>query len=162
MSLSIPQQKIDQVLTSVRKALSCKSLSRKHLQSLLGWLLRIAKCIRPARLFVLCLLDSLRAMTSNYTHITHDMRLDLEWFDKFASVWNGTSMIPNKSYDRVITVDASGSGIGGYDEGRAYSGRITPLCDPVANIVELEAVNVVAAIHTFLTSHDGKTCISSL
>lgn len=78
------------------------------------------------------------------------MRKDLEWFSEFASEWNGTSLIPPPTPNRVLQVDASGSGIGAHDHRHTYGGRITPVHDPVVNITELEAVNVVVAINIFL------------
>lgn len=154
MSLAIPHEKISDAQESVSKAIRCRTISKKHLQSILGKLLHIAKCIRPARLFVSRLLEALRGMTRNFIRVTPEMRLDLQWFRELAQEWNGIAMIPSDVPDRVIVVDASGSGIGGYDDTRAYGGAITPVNDPVANISELEAANVVIAVHTFLSKQD--------
>lgn len=93
-------------------------------------------------------------MTRNYIKNTADMHLDILRFHKFAPSWNGVSVIPNTAYNKVITVDASSSGIAGFDEKLAYGSRITPLSDPVANISELEAVNVAMAVQLFLTRED--------
>lgn len=154
MSLSLPEDKVDQILVCVNKALACRSLSKRHLQSLLGKLIHMGKCVKPARLFIARLLEALRGMTRNFIKINTDMRNDLKWFQEFASGWNGISLIPSSTPDKHIIVDASGSGIGGYDEHCAYGGRITPVGDPVANISELEAVNVVVALQTFLSPAD--------
>lgn len=35
-----------------------------------------------------------------------------------------------------------------------YGGRITPISDPVTNISELEAINVIVPLHTLLTPYD--------
>lgn len=156
MTLSIPQEKINEVMVSVNKALACKTISRRHLQSLLGKLLHISKCIRPARVFVSRLLDALRQMTRKFTKITHEMRCDLYWFKEFGEQWNGVSTIPPPAPNMIITVDASGSGIGAYDGKSAYAGCITPINDPADKIAELEAVNLVVAIQTFVNSaHKG-------
>lgn len=89
-------------------------------------------------------------MTRNYRKVDSEMRKDLYWFDEFATAWNGVSLIPKVEPDHVIQVDASGSGIGAHNGHLAYGGRITPISDPVANITELEAANVVVAINTFV------------
>lgn len=154
MTLSIPNEKLQEILTCVTKAIKCRTISQKHLRSILGKLLHIAKCIRPARLFVARLLEALRSMTRTYIKVDKEMRKDFSWFIVFASAWNGTSLIPNKTPDRVIQVDASCSGIGAHDGRFAYGGRITPLSDPVANINELEGVNVVVAVSTFMSLAD--------
>ena len=54
-------------------------------------------------------------------------------------------------------MDACLSGIGGSDTHRAYAGQVAPLHDDAANITELEAINVVVALHTFLSSDDTAT-----
>lgn len=96
------------------------------------------------------LLEGLRSMKRNYVKVDIEMRKDLYWFEEFSHSWNGVSLMPGKAYDRVIQVDACGSGIGAHDGRRAYGGRITPVADPVANITEFEAANVVIAINTFV------------
>lgn len=154
MSLSLPHEKVIEILKCVNKTLACKTISKRHLQSLLGKLLHMGKCAKPARLFIGRLLEALRGMSRSFIKVNSEMRHDLVWFKEFASGWNGISLIPNSAPDRIITVDASGSGIGGYDDHFACGGRITPLHDPGASITELEAVNVVVAFQTFLTPAD--------
>lgn len=154
MTLSLPPDKIIEVKECVYKALNCKSLSKRHLQSLLGKLVHVGKCVRPARLFISRLLQSLREMKRNFLKISHDVRLDLIWFREFLDAWNGVSLIPAPLPARTLYVDASGSGIGGSDGRQAYGGQITPVGDPVSNISELEAANVVVAAHTFFTHRD--------
>lgn len=150
MSLSVPETKLQEVRTWVGKALKCRSISRKHLQSMLGKLLHIAKCIRPARLFVARLLEGLRSMSHSYMKVNCDMKKDLQWFSEFSSQWNGVSLMPSPTPNTVIQVDASGSGIGAHNGKSAYGARICPIDDPVSSITELEAVNVVVAINTFV------------
>lgn len=154
MTLSLPLDKIAEVKQCIYRALRCKTLSKRHLQSLLGKLIHVGKCVRPARLFISRLLQSLRDMKRNFVKITSDMRLDLTWFREFMEAWNGVSLIPASHPSRTLYVDASGSGIGGSDGTRAYGGQITPQTDPVLNISELEAANVVVAAHTFFSESD--------
>lgn len=155
MTISLPQDKLIEVQACVAKTLTCKTISRKHLQSLLGKLIHIGKCVRPARLFVSRLLEGLRNMKRKFTKVTDDMRSDLYWFQEFVDSWNGVSLIPKSSPgDKVIYTDASGSGIGALDGLKAYGGQISPVDDPAANITELEATNIVVAVHTFLTERD--------
>lgn len=154
MILSLPTDKVIEVKECVYKSLKCKSLSKCHMQSLLGKLVHVGKCVHPARLFISRLLQSLRGMTRNFIKISHDMRLDLVWFREFMETWNGVSLIPAPTPTRTLYVDASGSGIGGTDGASAYGGQITPVSDPVCNIAELEAANVVVAAHTFFSQRD--------
>lgn len=154
MTLSIPDAKLREINSAVDRALRCRSLSRKHLQSILGRLLHIAKCVKPARLFVSRLLDSLKNMKRNFVRVSGEMRRDLEWFKTFGAEWNGVSIIRARVPSRVIEVDASSSSIGGCDGRQAYAGMVTPIDDPVASIAELEAINIIIGLHTFVGKAD--------
>lgn len=154
MSISIPESKLDEVKSSVRGALRCRSMSKSHLQSVLGRLLHVAKCVRPARLFVSRLLEALRSMTRPYIRVSSEMKRDLSWFREFCHAWNGVGLIPPPAPSRHIIVDASGSGIGGTDGALIYGGQVCPVNDPVASIAELEGANIVVALHTMLSERD--------
>lgn len=154
LTISVPQGKLQDIRKTVKKAQACKSLAKRHLQSLIGKLLSVAKCVAPARLFVARLLDGLRAMKRNYVRINKSMRADLAWFEEYLAQWNGVSLIPPRDPDKVIVVDASGSGVGGSDGVLAYARQLTDVSDPVSNITELEWANVVIALHSLLSRND--------
>ena len=156
LALSIPDRKITQVMGKVNNALHRRTMSKKSLQSLLGSLLHVAKCVAPARLFVGRLLENMRKMRGKYTNINSDTKKDLRWFQEFCAGWNGVSLIPTTLHDMEILVDASGSGIGGYNGSTGYARQVCPKHDPVKNIAHLEGANIVVALHTFLDqSHAG-------
>ena len=154
MSLAIPEEKLSEVLTQVSKYTSAHSISKKSLQSILGKLLHVAKCVRPARLFIARLLEALRACRGAFINVNADMRADFRWFQEFCSQWNGVAYIAGPAPVRHIYVDACLSGIGGSDGHRAYAGQVAPIEDGAKNITELEAINVIVALHTFLTKQD--------
>ena len=60
------------------------------------------------------------------------------------------SCTPTTTY----SVDTCGTGIGAEDGSRAYAAQVAPIHDPVDNIAELEAINVLMALHTFLSEAD--------
>lgn len=155
MSISVPHDKLEEIRSCVSAALKLRSMSKKHLQSIIGKVIHVAKCIRPARLFVSRLLEALRGMRSKkYLKVSQDMRRDLLWFKEFSAQWNGVGLINTSRPDLDVYVDASGSGIGATDGRTAYGGQITPVHDPAENISELEAVNLVVALQTFLSERD--------
>ena len=155
MSLSIPQEKLQSALEAARVGRDRKAMHRRQLESLVGRLMHIAKCVEPARIFLSRLLQALRDMKDKaFCKVTTDMRADIDWFLEFASEWNGTALIPAAAPTKRIQVDASLTGIGGTDGRHAYGGRVAPDSDPAANITELEAANVIIALHTFLSEAD--------
>ena len=156
MTLSIPRDKLKATITIVNKTIKKKYISKKQLQSLLGKLLHLSKCVQPARIFVGRLLDTLRAMNKRTTRVSEDMRADLAWFQQFAEGWNGVAVIPPNQPHRTIEVDACMGGIGGADTTRAYSMRLQPQKDGPnkQSINHLEALNVIIALHTFILDQD--------
>lgn len=155
MTISVPHEKLEEIRSCVVKARRLKSMSKKHLQSVIGKVIHVAKCIRPARLFVSRLLEALRGMKKKYLRVSAEMRADLLWFEEFSSQWNGVGLISSSPPDIDVYVDASGSGIGGTDGRAAYGGQISPVGDPANNISELEAVNLAVALQTFLSHADA-------
>lgn len=154
MSISVPIDKLEEIKGCVSNALKARSMSKKHLQSIIGKVIHVAKCIRPARLFVSRLLEALRGMRKKYLKVTQEMKDDLLWFKEFSSEWNGVGLINMSSPDLDVYVDASGSGIGASDGRSAYGGQISPGEDPARNISELEAVNLAVALQTFICESD--------
>ena len=156
MTLTMPADKLQDTQKLVAATLRKESITKKQLQSLLGKLLHMSKCVQPARIFVGRLLDVLRAMPDSRTAVTGDMRADLAWFRQFACDWNGTSIIPPIEPHRTMEVDACMGGIGGADDTRAYSHRLVINNDRAHqySINHLEALNIVVALHTFVTEQD--------
>ena len=157
--LGIPPGKVANVVAQVDVYNHKQWINKKQLQSLLGHLLFVAKCVRPARTFVSRILEALRGATGNSIRNDTGFRSDLAWFREFCSQWNGVGIIPQATPSRTILVDACLSGVGATDGGRSYGQQLAPAEEGAANITELEAINVVFALHTFLTPLDRGTHI---
>lgn len=150
MTISIPHDKVQDTLTIVKKFHKRRSMTKRDLQSVLGRLIHVAKCVPPARLFVSRLLDALREARRKYIKISPEMRADFAWFISFCKGWNGVSLIPEPAPNKTITLDASLTGIGATDGYRAYGSQVGEDHQLARNISEIEAVNVAVALHTFI------------
>ena len=64
MTMSVPPEKLTEVKAEIRNWLRRTSITKKELQSLLGKLFWVAKCVKYARVFMGRLLSQLRDMTS--------------------------------------------------------------------------------------------------
>ena len=134
-------------------------MSRKQLQSVIGKLLHITKCVRPGRLFVSHLLDKLRGSPRYYINTKAEVRADLEWFQAFARCWNGVSFMIDMVPTREIVADACLTGIGAASETMAYLYEVAEKSDLINNISEIEAVNVAVAMQTFIGEQDRGSCV---
>ena len=60
--MSVSPEKLESIATMCHEWQNKKIFSKRQLQSLLGSLLFISKCVRPARVFLNCMLEFLRLM----------------------------------------------------------------------------------------------------
>lgn len=152
MTLSIPVKKINETLEVIKKYKARRSMSKRELQSVIGKLVHVAKCVPPARLFISRLLEALRDAKKKYIKVSGDMKQDLDWFLNFCREWNGVHLITSSKPTTTITVDASMTGIGACDGKRAYGKQIAADHQIARNISELESINIAVALHTFVDS----------
>lgn len=75
-----------------------KTATKTELHSLIGKLPFVCKCVRPRRLFLSRLLDTLRSLRhpQHCVRLTGDLRKDIRWWLRFLSVYNGVSFIPTQ------------------------------------------------------------------
>lgn len=98
------------------QVLDKRTIVRKDLRSLLGFLSFACKVVVPGRAFLRRLFTALAQKNQFYT-IEIDMRADLQWWHEFLPKWNGIRRLELHSLRPTIQLwtDASGSwGMGGY------------------------------------------------
>ena len=113
-SISIPQAKLRQICDTVKEWENKKYCTKRQLQSLLGHLLYIHKCVKPARYFLNRMLQLLREHHGRVRiHLNHEFHRDLRWFQRFLPLYNGVSMYDHKQLDHQVHLDACLKGLGG-------------------------------------------------
>ena len=119
--------------------------SKNQLQSLLGSLLYITKCVKPDRIFLNRILQLLRENIDNTKIIlTTEFLKDLAWFNTFLSHYNGVTYYDQKFSRIPIHLDACLTGLGGHFGSMVYSLPI-PLGFMKYIIIHLEILNIVVA-----------------
>ena len=112
-TISIPPEKLRDVTDNVRQWLSRDAATKRELQSILGLLLYVHKCVKPARIFLNRMLDLLRfAHGRQKVTLTPDFKRDLRWFAKFLPVYNGVSLYDHRPIDVSLELDACLTGLG--------------------------------------------------
>lgn len=97
--------KLAEVQLCISKAINCRSMSNKHLQSLLGKLVHVGKCVCLVHIFISQLLDALHGMYRKF--INSEMRLENLWFQELLPDRNHVSRILTPAPSKVILLDAS-------------------------------------------------------
>ena len=89
-TVAVPQEKLENIYEMCTQWVGRQKCSKKQLQSLLGSLLYISKCVRSSRLFLNRMLDTLRSHFGR-DDILLDVNFhrDLNWFLKFLPYFNG-------------------------------------------------------------------------
>ena len=121
---------------------------QNQLQSLLGKLLYVHRCVPPVRVFVNRLLNVLRS-SGGCNRVCNEIKKDLNWFVNFLQQFNGVVMFDKSDPKLQVFVDASLSGMGAYWRGNAYAISRHVYATAGLSITQLEILNVLIALRTF-------------
>ena len=148
-TLAIPPEKLQDITQAVRHWLGKDVASKRQLQSILGLLLYVHKCVKPARIFLNRMLDLLRSCHGcQKIKLTSNFKRDLRWFAKFLPTYNGISLYDHKQVDVTLELDACLTGFGGRSGNFVYH---LPIQRGFRNwtIVHLEMINILLATRLF-------------
>ena len=111
-TLSVTETRVKDLLSELSSWSSREFYTLKQLQSLLGKLSFVTACVKPGRIFMSRLLNSLRAFPSTRARlpVSADMKADIAWWLAFLPIFNGTSLIKPQQWefdDLQFTTDAS-------------------------------------------------------
>ena len=110
----IPPEKLENIKSMVKEWKGKQHCTMRQLQSLLGTLLYVHKCVKPARYFLNRMLGTLRNVSNPArVNLNDDFQRDLAWFDKFLPQYNGVSMYAHRKTDSILELDACLTGLGG-------------------------------------------------
>ena len=155
-TVSIPEEKMVKIIQLVASWEGKTHCTKREIQSLMGHLLYVHKCVKPARYFVNRMLELLR---SNYDQgkikVTHDFRKDLRWFTKFLSTYNGVSIYDHVLASETLELDACLTGLGARWNDFVYQLPV-PRNYQNMTIVHMEMVNIVVALKFFGPMWAGK------
>ena len=153
-TISLPADKLEKIADLVHSWLQRKTALRKDLDSLCGKLLHAAGVVPPGRLHLARMLETKRRADKNPGPVVldKDFHLDLEWWDRCLTGWNGTSYIQFNNHGD-IAVDASSRGwlgsspgIGGYNySNNTYFATGVPATMQRWDICDLELLAILIA-----------------
>ena len=150
MSMSVTPERLQELHQRCSPSFSSTRISRHDLQSLLGVMSFVTACVRPARVFMSTLLNTLHlSHASRFCFLSEDNRSDLRWWGHFFPLHNGVSLIKSAPWlddPWHLSTDACNTGAGRYFNGHYFH---TPLPDSILqrfgddiNILELLTIMV--------------------
>ena len=91
--MSIPPQKLNEIMQICKDWTNINKVYKSDLQSLLGYLLYITKCVKPARFFLNRMLQLLRDnVHEDIIVLNQEFFKDLAWFNTFLKSYNGVTI----------------------------------------------------------------------
>ena len=155
-TLSIPEEKLQEIKNMCKTWTHKKVITKQQYQSLLGSLLYITKCIKPARIFLNHMLQVLRSHHNSYRFtLKPEFFQDLCWFNTFLDQYNGVTYFDNKTPHHVVHLDASLLGMGATVANMVYTLPIPDHCQYL-HITQLEMLNVVVALKVWASVWSDK------
>ena len=151
-TLSIDAAKIEAIYDQCMKTLCRNTISKKHLQSLLGKLQYLHKCVKPARIFVNHILATFRQNChKNRFKISTEVKQDIHWFIRFLPQFNGKAILVKSPIQQphTLQIDASLTGLGGVWGSRVYTTPIYPIPTFEMGIVHWEMFNILLALRVW-------------
>lgn len=117
LTLSVTPVRLQELETLLLQWTTRRSATKSELQSLIGKLSFVTKCVRQSRLFLSRILALLRILKRNHYHtkLSKEFHWDIKWWLWFLQTYNGVSVIPSSLWsapDGVFT-DACLTGCGG-------------------------------------------------
>ena len=99
MELRLPHEKLTSLLKLLGDWRGKKSCTKRELLSIIGSLSHATKVVRSGRAFLRRLIDlsKLAKRPHHHLRLSREARSDLEWWFRFASSWNGVSMMRSGS-----------------------------------------------------------------
>ena len=143
------------------KWLTKKSATKTELQSLIGKLAFVSKCVRPGRLFLTRILDTLRSLRRYHywVKLSAEFRKDIRWWMRFINVYNGVSLVPTQLWsapDSIFSTDACLTGCRGMSSEQYFHVEFPPeVLLQFTAIHLLEALDIVIAIRLWGRSWRG-------
>ena len=154
MTMEISQQKMKDIMEEIKTWLNRTAAKRKEVESLIGKLQFLAKCIKAGWIFLSRIIQWIRGMNRQEEYpIPMEARKDIAWWGRCAQQFNRISLIwlhKELEVDKVIATDACLVGYGGTYKDHYIRGRF-PMALRNKNIALLEILAVKVAISTTRT-----------
>ena len=161
MTMTLPQHKIANTLSTVLFWLAQPTIDHKQLQKLTGQLAHVCKCCPTGRLFMSRLYDALaKGPVPDPLPLTTAMHKDLIWFAHLLPHFKGIRLIRSQTVHTVLTVDSCLTGAGAATQDMFYTLRYPRhLIQLQLHITTLEMINTLIAIRLWAPTWQHKNVL---
>ena len=164
MTMEISSDKLKEIQQELDTWLYKTRARRREVESLIGKLQFMAKCVRAGRIFLSRLIQFIRQMNRKDLYaIPMEARKDIAWWSRFAKYHNGISilwLLKEPGMDTVIQTDACPKGYGGICGNQYFRGRF-PEAVQCKNIAILEIWAVMVGLKIWAEQLRGKILLGT-
>ena len=161
LTLSVTPERLHEIETLLLQWIGRRSATKSELQSLVGKLSFVSKCVRQSRFFLSHILALLRTLKHNHYHtkLSREFHRDIKWWLRFLRTYNGVSVIPSTLWsapDGVFSTDACLTGCGGLTDQHFFH-CVFPeeITVKFHSIHHLEAIAILIACRLWGSSWSG-------
>ena len=152
--ISIPDRKIQEIIRFINKILKKDSATKKQMQSLIGKLFFIARCIQPVKALASSTLRQMRkTKPPERVKISPEMRRDIAWTKQFMQTWNGTTIMHDKNRIKEIYVETQAQKCFCIDGKYYYTIELPNMATSQTELVQV--LNVWLAMAVFALKYKG-------
>ena len=159
MTMEISEEKLLEIKAELNTWLHKTRAKRREVESLIGKLQFMAKCVKAGRIFLGRLIQWIRTMDRQSMYaIPMEARKDIAWWARFIQEYNGVSIIwlnMEPETDTVLQTDACPKGYGGISRQQYFHGRF-PIAVQNKNIAVLEIWVVMVGLKIWAKQLSGK------
>ena len=156
---AIPPDKLEKISKMCLQWQDKVKCRKRELQSLLGSLLYISKCVHSSRPFLNRMLDLLRALHKHeLVTLNVDFKRDLNWFCEFLPLFNGSAFFRHDPIQGEIELDACLEGLGAIYNNQVYAVSL-PKGYMNMDIAHLEMLNILLALRSWAPQWATKTIL---
>ena len=121
LTLSIPEEKWEEIITIAKSWLVKKTASLKDTQKLAGLLNFACRCVKSGRVYLSRILNFLRTLSKNgVKKVPISVKKDVQWWVDLAHLFNGVSLITEVDWtapDALLSSDSCLTGGGAFFNG---------------------------------------------
>ena len=152
LTMEVTPDRLNEIKEELKTWLTRTSATRKEVESLIGKLQFMSKCVKAGRIFLARLISWIRGMNRSRKYlIPQEARKDIAWWGRFAMEFNGIELmwlVRKPIVDEVIATDACKIGYGGTLGEEYFRGKFPEEMNSW-NIAVLELLAVMVALKTW-------------
>ena len=121
MTMEVEKERLEEITLELADWEARVSCTKKQLQSLVGLLNFVSKCVRPARPFMARMFNFLQEIPKKGVHqIPAEVKMDVKWWQEYFPRFNGVTLIPPPDVfpvNSTLATDSCLTGCGGFNFG---------------------------------------------